>query len=158
MVMVYVLLALYICGCQLYPVVLGYSEPSCLLSPLGQQRSLVPSFFWGSRLCQGQQQIVDLVYRATSSNAESGISFTVPLIILSWRTANCRCLLRFSTAVAIIYRKYRIMSRFYRATVLCVQKSRVMSPLVNSYIIQIILAVISVDFCPRLCSICPRSL
>ncbi len=31
-----------------------------------------------------------------------------------------------------------------------------MSPLVNSYVIQIILAVISVDFYPRLYSICPR--
>ncbi len=40
-----------VCGCQLYPLGLGYWESSCSLSPLGPQRFAVPSFLWGSRFC-----------------------------------------------------------------------------------------------------------
>ena len=62
---------------------------------------------------------------------------TVPLTVLSWRTANCRCQV-FDRRSHYLQKIQCFVKVLQSCSTLCTESCRVMSPLVTSYIMQII--------------------
>ena len=113
-----------------------------------------PFISLGIRLCQGQQQTVDFVKDFECSVWDLD---RLPANYFKLTHSQLKVFIEIFNSGSHYLQKIQCYVKVLQSySTLCAEKSRVMSPLVNSYIMQIISTMISIDFCPRLCSLCPR--